>query len=155
MAKWFDDNIHKAIDLFSHPVWFIIKDPHTNCPCMDDVSKQGDKDCPSCLGTGKKITLVRVNASHQNTTISMRGTGLGFSEVNIGPVYYTHDKTDIKEGDLINDGESLEVVKDVYYEHSDEQKTVFWRIETAPYKYEKQKFLSGLANILKEAGFSG
>lgn len=155
MAKWFDEKIYKSIDLFSHPVWFIIKDPETNCTCKDDVSKQSSKDCPCCLGTGQKIELVRVNASHQNATISLRGTGLGFSEVDIGPVYYTHDKTNIKEGDLINDGESLDVVKDVYYEHSDEQKTVFYRIETAPYKYSREKVLANLTRVLKEADFRG
>jgi hypothetical protein len=83
----------------------------------------------------------------------MRGTGLGYGEINIGPVYYTRDKTGIKEGDIICDGDSLDIVKDVYYEHSDSQKTVFWRIECAPYKYERQKFLDGLTAILKKAGY--
>ena len=155
MAKWFDKNIHKPIDLFSHPVWFIIQDEDVSCTCVDLVSKQGERNCKNCLGTGHKITLARVNASHQNSTISIRGTGMGFSEVDIAPVYYTHDKTDIKEGDLINDGESLDIVKDVYYEHSDEQKTVYWRIECAPYKYNRKVILKNLAEILKEAGFDG
>lgn len=155
MAEWFDKNIYKPIDLFSHPVWFIIRDEEVECTCVDPVSKQADKHCKSCLGTGRKITLARVNASHQNSTISMRGPGLGFNEINIGPVYYTHSKTNIKEGDLINDGESLDIVKDVYYEHSDEQKTVFWRIECAPYKFSRQVVLNNLAEVLREAGFDG
>ena len=155
MAKWFDENIYKPIDLFSHPVWFIIQDEEVGCTCVDPVSKQADKKCLHCLGTGHKISLARVNASHQNGKISMRGPGLGYSEIAIGPVYYTRQRTNVKEGDLINDGDSLDIVKDVYYEHSDEQKTVYWRIECAPYKYDRPTVLENLGKVLREAGFDG
>jgi hypothetical protein len=151
--EWFDKNIRKPIDLFSHPVWFIIRDKEVTCPCCDVASKQPDPNCHICLGTGNKITLARVKASHQNNKISFRGTGIGFSETNIVNVYYTHQKTDIKESDIIVDGDSVDVVKDVYYEHSDEQKIVYWRIETVPYKKNPEDFKNNLSDVLKEAGF--
>lgn len=153
--EWFDKNIRKPIDLFSHPVWFVLRDHEINCTCLDVPSKQPDPVCPICLGTGNKIQLARVNAAHQNNRISLRGTGMGFSEIDIVNVYYTHTKTSIRLGDIIVDGEDIDVVKDVYYEHSDEQKTVYWRIETVPYKKDKEAFKRLLSNILKGAGYHG
>ena len=151
--EWFDKNIKKPIDLFSHPVWFILRNHDINCTCVDFVSKQAKKDCPICLGTGNKIQLVRVNAAHQNNRISLRGTGIGFSEIDIVNVYYTHAKTSIQNGDIIIDGEDVDVVKDIYYEHSDEQKIVYWRIETVPYKKDKETFKKLVVSVLKEAGY--
>ena len=153
--QWFDKHIKKPIDLFSHPVWFILRDKEIDCPCVDHLSKQARQDCPICFGTAKSLTLTRVNAAHQNNRISLRGTGIGFSEIDIINVYYTYDKTSIQIGDIIVDGEDIDVVKDVYYEHSDEQKTVYWRIETVPYKKDKELFKKLLTNTLKEGGFDG
>ena len=153
--QWFDKNIRKTIDLFSHPVWFILRDKDIVCPCLNFVSKQADKNCKICLGTGNKIQLVRVNAAHQNNKISLRGTGIGFAEVDIVNVYYTHANTSIKLGDIIVDGEDIDVVKDVYYEHSDEQKIVYWRIETVPYRKDRENLKKLLADILKEGRFDG
>lgn len=150
--EWFDSNIRKPITLFSHPVWFIVKNPEKKCTCIDFVSKQAETGCPKCLGTGTKITLARVRASHQHAQISLRGTGVGFSEIDIVNTYYTYDKTDIKNGDLIIDGPDVDIVKHVYYEHSGEQKTVYWRIETAPMKNPEPIRKSFLA-MIKKAGY--
>lgn len=153
--EWFDKNIKKPIDLFSHPVWFVLKDKNVSCTCVDFVSKQAKSDCGICLGTGNKIQLVRVNAAHQNNRISLRGTGIGFSEIDIVNVYYTHAKTSIKNGDIIIDGEDIDIVKDVYYEHSDEQKVVYWRIETVPYRKNRERFKQLVTAALKEGGYDG
>lgn len=152
---WFDKNIKKPIDLFSHPVWFVLQNEEIMCPCVDFVSKQAKGNCPVCLGTGKKIQLVRVNAAHQNNRISLRGTGIGFSEIDVVNVYYTYAATSIKNGDIIVDGEDIDVVKNVYYEHSDEQKIVYWRIETVPYRKDRECFKKLLVAVLKEGGFDG
>lgn len=153
--EWFDKNIRKPIELFQHPVWFVLRNQDVSCTCVDFVSKQSDKECIYCLGTGNKVSLARVNAAHQNNRLALRGAGLGFSEKDIVNVYYTFAKTSIKNGDIVVDGEDVDVVQDVYYEHSDEQKTVYWRIETSPYKYDRDKFKKTMASLLKEVGFDG
>ena len=153
--EWFDKNIRKPIDLFSHPVWFILRDKEIHCPCVDHVTKVPDPECPICLGLGDKISLARVNAAHQNNRISFRGDGVGFSEIDIVNVYYTYAKTSIKNGDIIVDGEDIDIVKDVYYEHSGDQKTVYWRIETVPFKNGKERIKKLLASTLRKAGYDG
>ena len=111
--------------------------------------------CPICFGTGYRITLNRVNAAHQNNRISMRGDGMGFSEIDIVNVYYTNTDTGIKVGDIINDGEDFDVVKDVYYEHSDQQSVVYYRIETVPYKYDTNLLKKLMIKTLEKAGYDG
>ena len=150
--EWFDKNVKKPITLFSHPVWFIIKDPEKKCTCLDPVSKQADVRCPKCLGTGKRISLARVRAAHQNAQISLRGTGLGFSEIDIVNTYYTYNKTGIRVGDIIIDGPDVDIVKHIYYEHSDQQAIVYWRIETVPMKDPEPIRKSFLA-MIKKAGY--
>ena len=151
--EWFDKHIRKTIDLFSHPVWFILRDTEVSCTCIDFVSKHADEKCPLCFGTGKKIKLARVNAAHQNNRISLRGTGMGYGEIDVVNVYYTHTQTSIKVGDMIIDGPDIDVVKDVYYEHSDQQKTVYYRIETVPYRKDKEAFRKNVAAVLGKAGY--
>ena len=148
----FDSKIHKVIDLFAHPLWFIVRDEEVDCPCVDYTSKTPDSHCKKCFGTGKKVKLVKVNAAHQNADISMRGEGMGFSEKDIVATYYTKQKTDIKVGDIIVDQESIDLVKDIYYEHSDSSATVYWRISTVPIKNEPRRIKKMLSEILKEAG---
>lgn len=148
----FDNKIHKVIDLYSHPVWFILRDDEVDCPCVDYTAKTPDLHCKKCFGTGKKVKLARVNAAHQNYSISVRGTGMGFSETDIVAVYYTKQKTSLKVGDIIVDNDSIDTVKDVYYEHSDSADTVYWRIETVPIKVQPQRIKDMLSETLKEAG---
>ena len=85
----------------------------------------------------------------------MRGTGMGFSEIDIVNVYYTNTDTGIKVGDIINDGEDFDVVKDVYYEHSDSQSSVYYRIETVPYKYDTNLLKKLMIKVLEKAGYNG
>ena len=50
------------------------------------------------------------------------------------------------------DGVDIDVVEDVFYERSDQQKIVYWRIETAPYKMNKDIFRATLLKLFEKAG---
>ena len=149
----FDANIRKVIDVFSHPLWFIIKNEKVDCPCVDYSTKEAKPGCNKCIGTGKQVIFTRVMASHQNSTISLRGEGMGFSERNIVGVFYTYANTNIHEGDLIYDAGDIAVVQDVYHERSNSDQTVYWRIETAPLKANVLKTTDTIKAFLKEAGY--
>ena len=152
MSHWFDDNVKKPITLFSHPFWIICLEEEI-CPCVNHVTKEANKECLRCLGTGHKIALFRVNGAHQNhLNLAFRGEGIGFSEKDIVTTYYTYDKTPVKPRDIVVDGEDIDVVEDVFYERSDQQKVVYWRIETAPYKMKKDVFRATLLKLFEKAG---
>ena len=101
---WFDPHIRKVIDLWSHPVWFISK-KEEQCHCLNDVSKQPNPDCPTCLGLGNKLRFTREYAANLNLAASIRATGIGIAEKNIMNVYYTKNNKDIdidiKPGDIV------------------------------------------------------
>lgn len=92
-------------------------------------------------------------ASNQNARIAFRGESLGFSEKNIVNVYYTEQKTPIKEEDIIIDHNDIDIVNDVYYERSDSSDIAYWRIETTPYKYDKEEFKKLFLKTIEEAGY--
>ena len=113
---WFDPHIRKVIDLWSHPVWFISK-KEEQCHCLNDVSKQPNPDCPTCLGLGNKLRFTREYAANLNLAASIRATGIGIAEKNIMNVYYTKNNKDIdidiKPGDIVYDATELDQVSDI------------------------------------------
>ncbi len=153
---WFDPNIRKVIDLWSHPVWFISK-KQEQCHCINDVSKQPNSDCPTCLGLGNKLRFTREYAANLNLAVSIRASNIGFAEKNIMNVYYTKNNKDIdidiKPGDIIYDATELDQVSDVYYERSDDNDIVYWRIETAPVKSGRDKLFNNIRDALRKAGY--
>lgn len=151
--KNFDEYIQKTVSMFTHPVWFVTLDKEHTCPCVEEVSTNAKPGCPICFGTGHKLKLTKVMASNQNAQLSYRGQGIAFSEKEIANVYYTKTETAIKAGDIVVDHDDIDIVTDVYYERSDDSKIVYWRIETAPYKYRRDEFEKIFHKTLKEAGF--
>ena len=51
----FDNKIHEAIEKWSYPIWFILKDEDIICPCVDFTTKQANPNCPKCFSTGRKV----------------------------------------------------------------------------------------------------
>lgn len=151
--KNFDEYIQRTVRMFTHPVWFVIRDEARKCPCVDHDSKQAKDDCQICFGTGNKVSLARVKASNQNASVSYRGTGMAYGEKDIVNVYYTENPTDIKPGDIVYDHKDLDIVTDVYYERSDSSDIVYWRIETVPLKNNPNIIRQNLKKVLREAGY--
>ena len=147
-----DSKILQAIDKFSYPVWFVIRDENVLCPCINPTTKQPDPACPKCLGTGRKIKIRRMMAAHQNNRISLRGEGLGATEINIIGVYYTKNDTNSAEEDIIVDGNNVDIIQHAYAERTDHSTPVYFKYETVPKKANVKLFLSLFDNILRGAG---
>lgn len=147
-----DKKIQKVVKLFSYPVWFVIRDEKVDCPCVNFSTKQADSQCKKCLGTGKKIRLVRENAAHQNDYISQRGKGLGYSEKTTVGEYYSLKPVEVKPEDLIIDGENVDVVQRVDPERTNHNDPVYYRYVTSPKKSFASVILKNFKELLK--GFS-
>lgn len=148
----FDTKIHKVINKFSYPVWFIVKDPKILCPCVDFTTKVPDRNCTKCFGLGTKIKIYHVKAARSyNKDIRLRGVGIGFNEIDPGNVYYTIENTGIKESDVIVDRDEASVVKEAFSEHSNQNNSVYWKINTVPMKDHDSDFKENFFGYLKEA----
>jgi hypothetical protein len=149
-----DTKIRSVIKKFSYPVWFVLRDQNTNCTCVDFTTKQPDPKCKRCLGTGKKIKLVRVNAAHQNEDISMRGDGLGYGEKVVAGNYYTLTEVDASPEDIIVDGSDVDVLQHIYSERTNSTNPIYYKHSTAPMKSNTMTFLKNFKEVLKNAGYS-
>lgn len=149
----FDKSIHKVIDKFSYPIWFILKDDSVNCPCVNFTTKQADVNCKKCFGTGKKVRLRRIEAAHQNNRISIRGDGIGAGEIDVIGVYYSKHNAMAREEDLILDGDTLDVVQHAYPMRTDHSEPVYYKYETAPKKTNVALTIKNIKEVLKSAGY--
>lgn len=149
-----DEKIISVIHQYEYPMWFIIRDNLVDCTCVDYHTKQADPHCKKCLGTGKKIRAVRMKAAHQNDKISMRGDGIGGSEYNIIPVFYSLNDAGARENDLVVDGDEVFIIQHYYAEHSNESKPVYYKLEGANKKNNRELFLKLFHEAMEKAGFS-
>lgn len=150
----FDNKIQDVIKKFSYPVWFIIKDEDVDCPCVNHTTKQADPHCKKCLGLGKKITVARMNAAHQQIEdLSLRGEGMGFSEKNIASNYYTLADVEAREGDCIVDGNYVDIIQHFYPERSNHSAPVYYKYVASPKKGHYHTFLDVFKEVLSDAGY--
>lgn len=151
----FDSKIQEVIKKFSYPVWFIIRDEDTDCTCVDHTSKEANPNCRKCLGLGKKITIARMNAAHQQIEdLTMRGSGMGFSEKNVASNYYTLTDVEAREGDFIVDGDYVDIVQHFYPERSNHSDPVYYKYVAVPKKGHYKAFMKLFKEVLGNAGFN-
>lgn len=148
-----DAKITSVVKKFSYPMWFVLAKKDVDCSCVDFNTKQPTPGCPKCLGTGHQVRIVRANAAHQNDHVSMRGNGLGASEVIVIPVFYMLKDIKCEPGDIVVDGNEAFVVQHYYAEHSNQTEPVYYKVEGAPYKYNVNKFMTVFHETLRGAGY--
>lgn len=143
----FDSKIQKVIKKFSYPIWFIHRDPKIICTCVKFSTKQPDKHCKKCLGTGRKIYIKRIQAARQPFRLSITGEGLS-SEYNLYTTYYTLNDVNAAPYDLFIDNNEVDVIQDRYDERSNESKSVYYRYLVAPKKQNKELFLKMFNDVI-------
>ena len=148
-----DEKLRSVVRKFSYPVWFVIRDEAVDCPCMEFSTKQGHPGCRKCLGTGKRVRLVRENAAHQMDDISQRGDGLGYSEKAVTGEYYSLRPVEAQPGDIIVDGDDIDMIQQAYSERTNQNDPVYYRFSTTPMKANRKLFMESFKEILRGAGY--
>lgn len=148
-----DDKLRYVVKLFSYPVWFVVCDPKVDCTCINFPTQQADYGCKKCLGTGKKIKLIRENAACQNQDLSQRGEGMGYGEQVVVSEYYCLRPVNVHLGDYIINGDNVDVVQRIYPERTNHGEPVYYRYVTSPLKAYSVVILNNFREILKEHGY--
>lgn len=149
-----DSKIQSVIKMFHYPMWFIRLNKKISCPCVDHVTQQAKGGCPICLGTGYKINLIRAMAARQTTeSTGMRGRGIGFSEKNAADRFFTLDNLELKEGDIIVDGDRISVVQYYLPGRTDASNPVYYRTVATPMKVHVQMFKDAFNSLLRRKGY--
>lgn len=149
-----DTKIQSVIKMFHYPMWFIKLNKKLICPCLNHTTKQAKIGCPLCLGTGYKIKLIRAMAARQTTeALEMRGTGMGQGEKNVGDRFFTLDNLELKEGDIIVDGERISVVQNYRPGRTDASNPVYYRTIATPMKINVLAFKVAFNDLLRRKGY--
>jgi len=149
-----DERIQYVVKLFHYPMWFIKLNQNVQCTCIDHATKQPRPDCKICLGTGRKIHLVRAKAARQTTeAASMRGPGLGYSEKNYGDRFFTLHNLELHEGDIIVDNDNVNVVQHYQPGRTDATSAVYFRTVTTRMKTNTNLFLKSFHDLLRRNGY--
>ena len=148
-----DEKLQKVVKMFSYPVWFVIRDNKVDCTCTKFHTKQADFNCKKCLGTGKKIKLVRENAAHQNDSLAQRGEGMGYGEQMVVGEYYSLRPVNAKVEDIIVDKNDVDVIQRIYPERTNHNSPVYYRFTTSPMKEYSEVFLKNFKELLEKFGY--
>lgn len=97
----FNNNVKEIIDLLSYDVYIIRQDYDVKCSCVNYDTKEGDINCPKCLGTGYKIRIKKISVASQETDVPTPTTK-SFDSA-IARMYYTKDNIHIDYGNIIVD----------------------------------------------------
>ncbi len=128
-------------------MWIILRDPQTQCTCVDPVTKQADPSCTKCLGTGRQIRIKQIEAAHQPLRYSLSGENLS-SEYNLYSSYYTLEDIEANPEDIFVDNQRVDIVQDRYDEISNHTDCVYFRYLVAPKKTNTNVFLKNFYDII-------
>jgi len=149
-----DKKIQSVVKLFHYPMWFIKLNQKVQCPCVDHTTRQARPDCKLCLGTGKKIHLIRAKAARQTTeSVSMRGEGLGYSEKNAAERFFTLQNLELHEGDIIVDNGNVNIVQYYMPGRTDKTSAVYFRTVATRMKTNVNQFLESFQDLLRRNGY--
>ena len=149
-----DLKIQSVIKMFHYPMWFIKLNKKITCPCVNHTTHQAKPGCEICLGTGYKIKLVRALAARQTTeSTGMRGPGIGYSEQNAADRFFTLKDLELKENDIIVDGDKVSVVQHYFPGRTDSSNPVYFRTIATPMKTYLEPFKQAFKCLLRRKGY--
>ena len=146
--KYFDENIIALIDLLEYDMWLVLPDFHVKCVCQNFETKDGNKFCPYCLGTGYKVKIKKIKGVRQPD--SLEGM-YGKYKTEFG-VYFFKNEYPVKEKAYIVWHDEIEEITHVERFCSDAQKPVYNRVETIPKKTGTETFLKIFHRLTDNAG---
>lgn len=140
----FDEHIRAIIELLEYDMWLITPDKHIDCVCKSFETKQADKACRKCLGTGYKIKMKKIKGVRQPKNIGIADMKVS---AEIGEYFFKNDYH-IKEDDILVWRNEVEIVTRVDRFCSDAEKPVYYRCNTRPKKNDVEIFLRNLYKII-------
>ena len=124
--------------MLQYDMWLVSPDKHIDCVCKNYDTRQGNRLCPRCLGTGYKIKIKKIKGVRQPGTVSSSGMGVT-TETGI---YFFKEDYHLKDDDLIIWNDEIEQITKTERYCSDAQKPVYYRCETKPKKTDNKVFLN-------------
>lgn len=144
----FNENVEKMIDLFAYQFYIVHPDKNVKCTCVDVTTKNPDPECPTCLGTGCKIYIRKIEGVYQDSAVSDNMVSKGASNMILGRNYYTKAKYPIYQDDIIVDDGEIFFVFVSKDQKSFQNKTVFSKSTSYAKKFNSEAFMANFNKIV-------
>lgn len=140
--KSFNKNLRDIIQKIEYPMYIVQQDYRYTCTCNDIASKQGNADCPKCLGTGYKIKIRKIKGVWQPEEITIRLDSMP-NNVLSGVFYFREQgNLNVEEGNVvIRDADNIEIIqkpKRWYTDSNDE--VVYYQCTCVKKRNFREKF---------------
>lgn len=123
----FDKNIKGMIESFSSEHYLFVLDQNFECSCLNDLSKQPNRQCKKCLGLGYKARLFKKNIAVFEKSLSLSdssSSNLSKGSMENKVIYCNFTDPILKSGDIIIvDGNIFEVYSSNTFSHFNNRKT--------------------------------
>lgn len=142
----FDTRIQDLVRMFEYPVYLIHPDKKINCICQDFSSKQGDPQCMTCLGFGKKISIRVIRAAVQPTIVAD-------SEYHksAGRIYYTRTEYPVEKYDIIVDHYNIDVVQTAKRYQTNAKGVIYYQIYTVQKGLNREIFRNHFYELIRSS----
>jgi hypothetical protein len=85
LPRGFNKQVRKIIDTLAFPMYAVILSEKQVCTCLD-VNNKANVNCKKCLGTGKRIKIIKIEGAMEPEDLAVRLTGQ--SNTVISNLYY-------------------------------------------------------------------
>lgn len=125
--KSFNNGLQKMIAKVEYPMYIVQQDYKYRCTCNDIASKQGNLNCPKCLGTGYKIKIRKIKGVWQPEEITIRIDSMP-NNVLSGVFYFREQgNLNVEEGNVvIRDQDNIEIIQKAKRFYSNSNKEVIY-----------------------------
>lgn len=103
----FNKEILDMIDRFAYDMHLIKRDESKICTCIVHSTSQADPSCKKCLGTGYRISIIKVKAAAQDTKLP---TTFRSDDFVVARNFFLKSEHYLDENDLVVDKRTVYMV---------------------------------------------
>lgn len=148
LNKSFNKKVCKIIETIAFPMYVIMLDDK-DCTCLDQ-HEIADKDCPKCLGIGKRIHIKKITGAMEPDEVSIRLSG---QQQKTASSYYYFDakkvsERTIKEGNYIVRDNEVDILQSPKKYRSDSNAVIYFYVEGVNKKTNLDTFLNNFYKLV-------
>lgn len=142
----FNNSICDIIDMHSYDIYVINRYNDIKCTCITHETAQADPKCKRCLGTGRKIRIIKTKGASQDTKLPPTFRSDNF--IVARNFFIKTSNAFVKENDLIVDKENVYVAYENQEMTSLEGSLPYVKISTGKKKFDSKIFLKNFREII-------
>ena len=143
-----DKTVDRLIGKYGYYVYWVKLNKAMNCECVNPSTKEPDKECKHCLGTGYYISIHRIFLASREGKEYESDRAQSFA---VTPkILYLEGFVDVSKDDIIIDSEGVYTIYTYQHIRGKGGRQVFTRCVAPDLKLNRSQFLKLFKEILNE-----